>query len=118
MASPMKDHPLGLAARYNDSDAEEHGFVETVTKQGLELSDVLYLAEQRAIRVVMLQEGRFEEFQRAYATNQPATIVLSVEERLTVELLKVVYIDGILIGWRGRDIAIRQQDEKDDSGGG
>jgi hypothetical protein len=62
--SPMKDHPLGQAARYNDADAEEHGLVKACAMLGLHLPDVMYIAEQRAIRVVMLSSGRFESERR------------------------------------------------------
>ncbi len=97
----MKDHPLGLAARYNDADVEEHGLVPTIEKNGLQMDALMYLIEQRAMRCV-LSVTRPDMLKRI-ANGMP--FHLTFAEQTMAERYKAAYMDGILIGWRGHKIA-------------
>src|SRR3954451_20411128 len=97
----MKDHVLGIAARYNDAEAEEHGFADFVQSQGLTVADVMYLAEQRAIRVLYVATGRDMSI---FGGREPRAIELSGDDRLKVIAFQSAELDGMLIGWRGRGL--------------
>jgi hypothetical protein len=100
--SPMKDHPLGLAARYNDADCEERGFPAVFPALGLEMDDVIYLAQQRALRVLT---GEMD-------TTKPIPVPpLSARDMQQLVTLQACILDGIVIGWRGHQIA-----QRDDNG--
>lgn len=96
--SPMKDHPLGIASRYNDAECEEHGFKEFIKQQGLEFSDVMYAAEQRAIRVLWIALGRDMDIFK-----EPGFVVLprlTMAERRSLVAYQSAELDGMMIGWR------------------
>lgn len=97
----MKTHPLGIAARYNDADVEEHSFAETIGRQGLTLEDVMHIAEQRAIRALYVELGRDMSI---FKQREPQRMQFTGEERDRLIILQAAVIDGILIGWRGRSL--------------
>jgi hypothetical protein len=98
MESPMKNHPLGLAARYNDADCEEKGFQAVFPMLGLELDDVIYIAQQRALRVVT---GEMD-------TTKPIPVPpLTKPQAERLVNLQACILDGIVIGWRGHQIMQR-----------
>lgn len=99
--APDRDHPLLLAARYNDAEAEDHGLRRTVEKHGIDFETLQYVAEQRALRIVMLQNGQLPEGQ----STECRTIELSTEQRGLLDALVPLYLDAILIGWRANEIA-------------
>ena len=99
--SHMKDHPLGLAARYNDADCEEKGFPAVFPPLGLKMDDALYIAEQRALRVLTGNQ---------YPSNKTVAVRLDpvmVEQLVT---LQACTLDGIVIGWRAHMITLRDAD--------
>lgn len=96
--SPMKDHVLGIAARYNDADAEEHGFEEVISRQGLTLEDLHYLAQQRAMRALYVVLGKDMEI---FKSPKPIPFpILSAKERWLFTALTTAELDGMMIGWR------------------
>lgn len=99
----MKNHPLGLASRYNDAEAEEKGLPALVESVGLEMGTLMYAVEQRATRCVL-------------AVTRPemlplppgfGVISLTPHERTVHRLMQLALIDGIMVGWRARQIAER-----------
>lgn len=99
--APPIDHPLLVAARYNDAEVEEHGLEALTKKCELPLDDLRYIAEQRALRMVLVQRGRQNEIARI---KQATAVSLSIEEQATVEALTPLYLDAILLGWRAREL--------------
>lgn len=100
--SPMKDHPLGIASRYNDAECEEHGFKEVIQRQGLEFSDVMYAAEQRAIRILWIALDR-----DLAIFKEPGFIVLprlTMAERRSLVTYQSAELDGMMIGWRAANL--------------
>lgn len=89
-----------LAARYGDADAEEHGLAECFHRQGIELEEVQHVADQRALRVILLRRGL-----------SPATFdhlrafELTPAETQAKRELTAVYMDALYIGWRARGLA-------------
>lgn len=102
--APSPDNPLLLAARYNDAEAEEFELADLFGRHGLELSEVEYLAQQRALRVVLMQSGRMEEFRHQ---TEATTVNLSDVERNLMEAMVPLYVDAIFIGWRAKAIEDR-----------
>lgn len=96
MNSQMKDHPLGIAARYNDAEAEEHGLEYLIDKLDLTVVALKHAAEQRALRSVLISSGRVDEVN----TTRPAAIVLTPGEQRLMNVYAACYMDGILLGWR------------------
>lgn len=99
--APPTDHPLLIAARYNDAEAEDHELREVVEKHGLDYDYLEYTAKQRALRVVLAQSGRLGEISRT----EPVSVGLSDAERDTIDALIPLYIDAILLGWRASQVA-------------
>jgi hypothetical protein len=105
----MEFHPLGLAARYNDAAAEEVGVLQAVADLGLRMSDVVYLAQQRAIRNVMIATGRIGELQEMYRTNKPRHVDFTEVEQAMIEQFALAILDAVCIGWKGHEIAMREE---------
>jgi hypothetical protein len=105
----MKDHPLAVAAReINDELCEKYGLQGICEKCGLKLPDLLYMAEQRALRALFASYGRNLQLQRV------DSFQLSESEETLCRTLTSAYIDGLLIGWRAREIAnLPKQTSKD-----
>jgi hypothetical protein len=103
----MRDHPLAVAAReINDELCEKYGLQGTCEKCGLKLPDIAYMAEQRALRALFASYGRNLQLKRV------DTFQLSDSELSLLKTLTSAYIDGLLIGWRAREIYEQQQTTK------
>ena len=106
-----RNHPLTEAARYNDAQAEEIGIDRTIEGCGLTMDACIYVASQRALRAVMAMT-RGEEYMRKYSTSPIQKLVpLSEEERYVVDDLTAVYLDGIMIGWKGHILSAKGSDD-------
>lgn len=101
----MKNHPLGLAARYNDADAEEKGFVAFVESLGLDMDSLMYAVDQRATRCVLATTRPL--ILKELPTNGFAAIRLTERERTLHGHMQLALIDGIAIGWRAHQIKER-----------
>lgn len=90
-------YALAEAAADNDALAEEHGVERVVSDLGLNLDDLVYIAEQRALRAVLMRSGRLDELPRS---NNPKDVALNEGERAEMAALIPVYLDGITLGAR------------------
>jgi hypothetical protein len=100
----MANHPLAVAAREtNDELCEKLGLEGTCQKCGLKLPDLIYMAEQRALRALFAQYGRNLQLKH------PTSFQLSESEERLFKALTTAYMDGLLIGWRGKEIYEQQQ---------
>lgn len=108
MESPMKEHSLGIASRYNDADCEEHGFAHVFERLGLDMKLVLYAAEQRAIRSLAIEEPSLSYL----LGNKPKIIQfqVSAKQRMRLAVLQAAVLDGILIGYRAALLDKEAQD--------
>lgn len=112
---PDVNDPLMLAARYNDADAEDHGTIQAVIERlGMDFDEVVYVAEQRALRLVLLRRGRLDELSRTEFQRLPMTEF----ERAEVEALTTLYLDGIALGWRAQMIERKDKDDEAPASGG
>lgn len=92
-------YALAQAASDGDAVADERGLEAALTDLGLSLEDTLYVAEQRALRAVLIAGGRTEEL-RSFSRTEPSAVQLSEEEQSQIKLLQSVYLDGIALGVR------------------
>ena len=99
-----KNHPLTEAARYTNAYSEEHGLEDTVTwsGMGLDIGELAYLAEQRALRAVAASAGI------NLGVNAPEVDQAVVDQIVNSQVwdaigmtLIAAYIDGLTIGWVG-----------------
>jgi hypothetical protein len=94
------NHPLTEAARYVNAYADEQGLEATVNWLGMEtsLSEVSYLAEQRALRAIYARRG--------INLNLPemTNVMLTADERAMLPVLAAAYLDGFAIGWKAREL--------------
>lgn len=95
-----RNHPLMEAARYNDAQAEEAGVKHAIEALGLTWDDVMYVAEQRALRIVLLQRG--DGSLEAAAGGQPFT--LDDNDRAAMRVVALASLDGIALGWNAARI--------------
>lgn len=91
-------HPLAQAAADNDSMAEEVGVEDAIGRIGLNVEDVRNVAEQRALRVILLRRGQA-------LPRKLEGVPISANERVEMLFLTALYMDGISIGWRGRELS-------------
>lgn len=100
-------HHLAQAAADNDSMAEEGGIQMALTRLGLNVEDVFYVAEQRALRAVMVESGRLPELQRAHRSGsvRPQGFAMSAMEKRKMMLYQAMYADAIAIGWRAKELS-------------
>lgn len=79
-----RNTPLVAAARSNDATAAaDRDFATTVHKLGLDLKQLTYIIDQRMLRLGL----------------DPTDVEATMAVRLA-------YLDGITIGWTGRDFAV------------
>lgn len=102
--APDADHPLLMAARYSNAEAEDHDLATVFEKRGLKFADVQYLAYQRAMRARLAMTGRIEEAN----SPQSGEVELDDADHAVIEMLVPTYLDGILIGWRGNELATQE----------
>jgi hypothetical protein len=90
---------LAQAARDGDDIAEESGIEAAVSDLGLSFEDTRYVAEQRALRAVLIFGGRADELQTLNEGDFRA-VELTERERDQMKLLTAAYLDGICLGVR------------------
>lgn len=103
------DHPLAAAARELDSLAEEHGLEAVARRLGMEAAQLWYFAEQRALRSFLVITGQLELLNRLGAdTSMHANVQqvpgISAADQQVIRHLAMSELDGIVHGWRGREI--------------
>jgi hypothetical protein len=118
---PDPDRPLLKAARENDAITDSRGFEGALREMDLDFEELKYVAEQRALRVRLLQTGRIDEVPRASAmtldgstrqrllNQDPYYPKLSAEDNEAIQMLTGLYIDAIALGWRARLIEMQSK---------
>jgi hypothetical protein len=100
--NPLDRHGslYGLAQAASDGDdiAEERGVEAAVRDLGLSFEDTRYVAEQRALRAVLIFGGRADELQMNEGDFR--AVELTERERDQMKLLTAAYLDGIALGVR------------------
>lgn len=99
---PDPNHPLLMAARYNDAEAEDHPLHKVIEKHGLDAAAYMHIAEQRAIRAVMMMSGQDPT---KMSRSEVTAIEFSDEQKALLPSLTSVYMDGIFIGWRANQLS-------------
>jgi hypothetical protein len=97
---PNTDSVWKQAARYGDADAEEHGLEEAIRKQGIDFEEYRHLADQRALRNVLMRRPGFDP-----SASEPFAVALDPLERVAHVAFMAAYWDGLYIGWRARGLA-------------
>jgi hypothetical protein len=107
----MKNHHLALAARYNDAKAESGGLEDVFADLDLEIDDVMYLAKQRAIRVVATLSDRpkLKEAVLGWKTEMTPVPPLTEMEKALYDAALYSSLDGIMIGYVGRELSMKGQ---------
>ena len=100
----LRDEPLVEAARYLDARTEEMGLVEMISSLGLDFEKLMYVVEQRALRGVLVLEGEEANF------TTPTGIELNPRQRAMLFLLQPSVLDGIVIGWFGKQLALKEKE--------
>ena len=95
----MANHPLTRAAREVNDYSGKYGIHETCEHYDLTVEDVRYLAEQRAMRAIYAFRGV------DLMLKEVTVLAFSHEEIGLMNKLTAAYMDGIMIGWRGKEIS-------------
>jgi hypothetical protein len=103
----MAQHPLAIAAREVNSYAETHGLEETCEYYDLKQEDVHYIAEQRALRALFAFKG--------INLNPTHAMVMSLSSAEIAQQIRLAaaYMDGLVIGWRAREIQYENEAAED-----
>lgn len=105
----MRDHPLMVGAREAD-DLSAIGVESQIRQAGLKPEDVMYVAEQRALRMILfLVRCMNEEQIKQYSAQTEGKFALSTYEKYLYRMFITAEMDGIIIGWRANQ---QQQTEK------
>jgi hypothetical protein len=107
-----RHHPLTEAARNMDAIAEEHGLHRTIEELGLNLGAIVHVASQRALRLVILT-SRGEAALKSLNTGRHEPVPLTPGENAMMERFTLAVLDGLVIGWKGRDIDNENQKQKE-----
>jgi hypothetical protein len=92
------------AARYGDADAEEHGLKAAIRKQGIDFEAFKHLADQRALRNVLMRRPGFDP-----SASEPFPVMLDPLEKAAHVAFMAAYWDGLYIGWRARGLENRER---------
>jgi hypothetical protein len=103
------DSPWPAAARYCNDMAEMFGVEATLERLGIDVPTYLYLAEQRALRTVLVSSGRTAEAMSD--TIEP--VALRLDEQAALVMFQAAVMDALAIGWKARELA----DEASKEGG-
>lgn len=87
----MNSEQLAAAVRYMDDVSDREGLQGVLQAVGVERSDLAYISEQRALRVVLMIRG-------APIPKAMTPIQLSREEEMLLTSLATSCMDGICIG--------------------
>lgn len=99
----FKHHPMTEAARNLDAIAEEHGFERTLNDLGLDPKATIHVASQRAMRLVILT-ARGPAALKRLNTGRQEPVSFSPAENAMIERFTLAVLDGLVIGWKGREI--------------
>lgn len=111
-----KDTVWSRACRYGDAVAEEGGVEHATSKAGIDIAELAHVAEQRALRSLMLHTGRMAEL---WATSMgvPTPVALNANELEWLTIATALAMDGMYIGWRARGLhedAARENTNKEE----
>lgn len=100
----MNNH-LTEAARYGDAQTEERGLEEYIKSLDIgTLDELLHIAEQRALRAVLIKYGRKSELDEVQRLNKPTPIRLTERQQRDLAAFTPMYLDGIALGWKAHDL--------------
>jgi hypothetical protein len=102
------DHPLAKAARETNDYTEAHGLKATVDWLGLgaTVDQLRYLAEQRALRAAAAHYLGYNMGHKPQQDEQVCQMLIMTDQwKKAATLLTAAYMDGIAIGYRGKEIA-------------
>lgn len=102
-----RNHPLTEAARYSDAQCEEQGIEATVASSGLDLEAIVYVAQQRALRLTVLLNRGEQALKKLSSNSRFEVVSLSPTEEAMMESFTLGYLDGMFIGWTARAISDR-----------
>lgn len=102
-----RNQPLVEAARYADAQAEEHGLENAIAGAGMDAETLHHVAQQRALRLVLLKHRGKEGMQAITKQNKEVPVCMSKEELADMTVLMLAYMDGLVIGWIGHSIQSR-----------
>lgn len=85
---------IAAACRAHDNAADMgESMPEILAKRGIDARDAIYVAEQRALRLVLLASGR-----PMPDPTRMSQVALSASERKMFTQLTVMWLDGLAVG--------------------
>lgn len=91
-----ENHPMARAARELDTLCETQGFDACFKQLGLDKDDVIYMAQQRALRMALISAGRADLIGGKELTPIPSGIV----HPDMLQALTITCLDGLITGWK------------------
>jgi hypothetical protein len=111
-----KDHPLTEAARIVNAYSEEQGLEATIAWLRINASagEIAYLGEQRALRAVAAAGLGLNMHEGTPLDEHVARTIVGTPLWRDMRMLLVgCYMDGIAIGWKGRQLADAAEERAD-----
>jgi hypothetical protein len=95
MKMPITKDQLAAACRAQDNLADIGTAMGDILKQrGIDPADALYVAEQRALRMVLVLENRLKEVDQT----KLSPVSLSARERKVQAQFATIWLDGLVAG--------------------
>ena len=102
------DDPLAEASRMTNAMAEEVGLEATLKWLGLrtEAGKLAYLGEQRALRAIAVSPGLKLNLRGAEGDERVARAIVATPLWRDMRIVLIaLFMDGVAIGWKGRQLA-------------
>ena len=106
-----ESHPYMEAARYADAYAEDGGFEHAFNVAGIDMEAVLYVAQQRALRLAIVLSRGEGALSDANAGGRGASFRLSPAEEGMMRAMYVAVMDGLFIGQYAARLAANTKDD-------
>jgi hypothetical protein len=91
---------IAEAARYADARAEELGLPGWCEANGVDLTGLLYVADQRALRAAMVMEGQNPQ---SLSPTEFSVVKLKPSTKALIPFLTSVILDGFAIGLTAKE---------------
>lgn len=105
MPNARRDFSLRNACREIDDLADVGKPIQDIiTDMGLDFEELRHVAEQRAMRCVLVLRGRGKELRDVDDSGELTAIAFDPTEQASVDLFTSVAMDTLAIGWRGNQL--------------
>lgn len=102
--APPGHSAFALASKWIDDTAERVDVEGVCRALGFDIETVRKVAARRALRMRLLQTGRWEEMRRAATDPSSLYFSLTAEDETAIAYFTALYMDAICLGYKANQI--------------